>query len=73
MIDSIVRVWPKAEDKKVIDLGIQYIRLQFSGQIQDQKFAHLQNARLGLKDTTYNMIPPENYFAAKYPEWGWFK
>ncbi len=73
MIDDIVRVWPKAEDKKVMDLGIQYICLEFSGQIQDQKYTRLQNGRLGLKDKTYDMKTPENYFAAKYPEWGWFK
>jgi hypothetical protein len=73
IIDDIVRVWPKAEEKKVIDLGIHYIRLEFSGQIHDQKFSRLQDTRLGLKDKTYTMSAPALYFSAKYPEWGWFK
>lgn len=73
MIDNIVRVWPTAEEGKVMDIGIQYIRLEFSGQIHDQQFSRLNQTRLGLKDKTYTMAAPGQYFASRYHDWGWFK
>ena len=73
MIDHIVRVWPEMEASKIVDMGIQYFRFDFSGTIHDQKFTQLREARLGLKDKTYTMLPPAKYFAQKYPDWQWFK
>ncbi len=73
MIDHIVRVWPAMEATRIIDLGIQYFRFEFSGTIHDQKLSQLRETRLGLKDKTYTMLPPTKYYTQKYPNWQWFK
>jgi len=73
MIDYIVRVWPEKTPQRVIDLGIQYFRFDYSGRIHDQNFPELRAARLGLKDKSYTMAAPLSYFSSKYPDWQWFK
>jgi len=73
MIDYIVRVWPEMEANRITDLGIQYFRFNFSGSIYDKRFPQLRGIRLGLKDKTYTMSPPTQYFAQKYLDWQWFK
>ncbi len=72
IIDNNVRYWPPAVSGPVIDMGIQYFRIDASKRIFDNKFKSLKNRTLGLPDHSYTMPDPAQYFEQKYPEWGWF-
>ncbi|HFE65239.1 MAG TPA: carboxypeptidase regulatory-like domain-containing protein [Caldithrix sp.] len=72
-IDNNVRVWPKAANQKIINLGIRYFRIDQSKRVFDQVFSSLNNTPLALKNATYTMEDPAKYFQKKFPDWGWFR
>ncbi len=73
MIDYNVRIWPPERNEKIIDLGINYFKLDNAGRILYDSFKSLNNNVLGLKDKRYTMPTPGNYYQAKYPESKWFR
>ena len=72
MIDYNVRVWPEMLSSKVIDLGINYFKLDNAGRIYNDRFKSLNNSRLGLNNKYYTMPQPEKYFQEQYPAMEWF-
>lgn len=73
MIDYNVRVWPPASNEKIINLRINYFKVDNSGRILYENFKALNNVRLGLKDKNYTMLSPVDYYQQKYPESQWFQ
>jgi len=67
MIDYNVRIWPPERNEKIIDLGINYFKLDNAGRILFDSFKSLNNNVLGLKDKRYTMPAPIDYFKEKYP------
>jgi hypothetical protein len=67
MIDYNVRIWPPERNEKIIDLGINYFKLDNAGRILYDSFKSLNNNVLGLKDKRYTMPAPIDYFKEKYP------
>ncbi|MBN2008795.1 hypothetical protein JW960_05580 [candidate division KSB1 bacterium] len=72
MIDYNVRTWPEATELKVIDVGINYFKLDNAGRIYYDRFKLLHNTSLGIKDKYYTMTQPRKYFQEQYPEMEWF-
>ena len=62
MIDFNVRVWPPPDSGSVTDMGIHYFRIDRSNRIAHNRFQSLNGASLGLKDKTYTMPDPKEYF-----------
>jgi hypothetical protein len=73
MIDYNVRIWPPESTEKIINLGINYFKLDNAGRILYENFKALNNAGLGLKDKSYTMPNPIDYHKQKYPESKWLK
>lgn len=73
MIDYNVRIWPPENNEKVINLGINYFKVDNADRILYDNFKSLNNNMLGLKDKRYTMPSPVNYYKAKYPESKWFR
>lgn len=71
-IDHTVRVWPEAVNARVIDLEICYFRIDAALRTLHKRFPRLQNTALTLRDKTYTMENPQDYFRAKYPGSVWF-
>ncbi|HEX9971171.1 MAG TPA: hypothetical protein VGD14_03785 [bacterium] len=67
MIDYNVRIWPPESTEKIINLGINYFKLDNAGRILYENFKALNHAVLGLKDKNYTMPAPIDYFKEKYP------
>jgi len=67
MIDYNVRVWPAEQTEKIIDMGINYFKIDRAGRILARNFKALNNHVLGLKDKSYTMPRPADYFKEKYP------
>jgi len=72
MIDYNVRYWPEGSNSQVIDLGINYFRLDNAGRIYNDRFKFLKNTTPGIKDFSYNMPAPSVYFKDNYPALEWF-
>ncbi len=72
MIDYNVRNWPEGNDSRVINLGINYFKLDNAGRIYYDNFKALNNSLLSIKDVFYNMPAPDVYYNEKYPELEWF-
>ncbi len=68
MIDYNVRIWPPETTEKIIDMGINYFKLDRAGRILSQNFKALSNNMLGLENKSYTMPSPVDYFKEKYPE-----
>lgn len=68
MIDYNVRIWPPENNEKVINLGINYFKVDNADRILFDNFKSLNNNVLGLKDRRYTMPSPANYYRAKYSE-----
>ncbi|MDZ7376629.1 MAG: hypothetical protein ONB13_08405 [candidate division KSB1 bacterium] len=73
MIDYNVRIWPPENNEKVINLGINYFKIDNAGRILYDNFKSLNNNVLGLKDKRHTMPSPVNYYLTKYPESKWFQ
>lgn len=73
MIDYNVRVWPPESKEKIINVGINYFKLDNAGRILSENFKELNNDLLGLKDKRYTMPGPVDYHRQKYPESKWFQ
>ncbi|MBN2413260.1 carboxypeptidase regulatory-like domain-containing protein [candidate division KSB1 bacterium] len=72
MIDYNVRSWPEEENSTVINLGINYFKLDNAGRIYDNRFKSLNNTVLGIKEKYHTMAAPDVYFKEQYPEIEWF-
>ncbi|UCE06926.1 MAG: hypothetical protein JSW07_02485 [bacterium] len=68
IIDYNVRIWPPEATEKIIDMGINYFKIDRAGRILFQDFEALNNSILGLKIKSYTMPCPVDYFKEKYPE-----
>jgi hypothetical protein len=73
MIDFNVRVWPEPIVEPVIDLKVNYFKLDRAGRVYYEQFPSLRNARLGLDNRRYDMESPAKYFQKKYPQMDWFQ
>ena len=73
MIDYNVRIWPPERTEKVINLGINYFKLDNAGRILYENFKSLNDNVLGIENKRYTMPTPVNYYQAKYPESRWFQ
>ena len=71
-IDHTVRIWPEEVNTRVIDLRICYFRIDAALRTLHKRFPRLQNTALTLRDKTYTMENPQEYFRAKYPGSAWF-
>lgn len=72
IIDNTVRHWPPESKNSIIDMGINYFRIDASQLIFDNTFNSMQNSRLGIEENYYTMPNPVDYYRQKYPDWGWF-
>ncbi|HPG38949.1 MAG TPA: hypothetical protein PLP19_08840 [bacterium] len=72
MIDYNVRNWPEEMNSKVINLGINYFKLDNAGRIYNDRFKSLNNSLLSIKDVHYTMPAPDVYFKENYPGLEWF-
>lgn len=72
MVDFNVRYWSEEVDKKVIDMGIHYFKLDNAGRIFHQQFKALKENKLFLENKIYTMPKPPVYFKEKYPSSEWF-
>ena len=73
MIDHNVRIGPAESKEKIINLGINYFKLDNAGRILYENFKALNNSVLGLKDKSYTIPNPVDYYKQKYPESKWFQ
>jgi len=73
MIDNTVRVWPEPTDKKIINMGVAYFKVDFAWRVIHERYNALENASLGIENKTYTMPNPVQYFKQKYPDWAWFE
>ena len=73
MIDYNVRVWPPENTQKIVDMGIDYFKIDRAGRILFRDFKALENNVLGLKDKSYTMPKPADYYKQKYQESKWFQ
>jgi len=73
MIDYNVRVWPPEHTQKIVDMGIDYFKIDRAGRILFRDFKALENNVLGLKDKSYTMPKPADYYKQKYQESKWFQ
>ncbi|MCB0296060.1 MAG: hypothetical protein KDG51_12670, partial [Calditrichaeota bacterium] len=71
-IDHTVRIWPEEVNTRVIDLRICYFRIDAALRTLHKRFPRLQNTALTLRDKTYTMENPQEYFRVKYPGSAWF-
>jgi hypothetical protein len=73
MIDFTVRVWPPASQDKIIDLKINYFKIDRTGRIYSDVFNQLKEKELGLKGKQYTMVGPKEYYKNLNPNSMWFK
>ncbi|MDZ7261562.1 MAG: hypothetical protein ONB05_05590 [candidate division KSB1 bacterium] len=72
MVDYNVRIWPPETHDRIIDMNINYFKIDNAGRIFYDRFSLLNNALLGLKDKRHTMANPKAYFKEKYPQSKWF-
>lgn len=72
IIDQTVRVWPEDNLNKIINFNINHFSVDAAMRIGHNRYSNLGDQRLQLKNETYSMINPRDYFAGLYPASGWF-
>ncbi len=73
MIDNTVRVWPPAENQRIINMEIRYFKIDAAKRIAFDNIKSMKDAKLAVKGNSYTMPDPVKYFQTKYPDWAWFQ
>ena len=72
MISHTVRVWPEPVITRIINMNIQYLKIDPAGRIAHRKFRFLNNTSVGLKDISHTMPSPEDYIRKNPDAAVWF-
>ena len=73
IIDYTVRVWPESMETKVLDMEINYFKVDQALRIATRKYKRMNNLAGVISGSQYTMANPLDYFRTKFPQSDWFE